>query len=326
MMTGRILIAVCCALGTAVQAQDAGELRRRAREMHNQARKLQSEAKALEGQAKVIEFTPKITEAINAMKVVKPKKAHHVLIYSRTTGFRHGSIEIGVKVFEELGKVKGLYTSEATEDPAVFTDEKLAKVDLIIFVNTTGEPVPKGAARDAVEKYLSQGKPLVGIHAATDCHRSWPTYLDAMGGLFDGHPWGAGSLVTLFNEEPEHPVAKAVPQGFQIKDEIYQYKDEPYFSRERLRILLALDLAGTNMKKGGMKRKDHDYAVSWVGDHSGSRVFYSNLGHNESTYVDKVALQHFTDGIQWALGDIDGDAKPSAAVGRAKPKALPAGF
>ena len=79
------------------------------------------------------------------------------------------------------------------------------------------------------------------------------------------------------------------------------------------------------MKARGMKRKDHDYAVSWVRNHNGARVFYSNLGHNESTYVNKIAMQHFLSGIQFALGDIDGDTRPSNEVGK-KPKPLPKGF
>jgi type 1 glutamine amidotransferase len=140
-----------------------------------------------------------------------------------------------------------------------------------------------------------------------------------MGGIFDGHPWGSGSVVTLYNEEPEHPCSHQVPHGYQIKDEIYQYKHDEHFTRDKLRILLSLDLKGPNMKKGGMKRKDKDYAVSWVRKSGPTRVFYTNLGHNESTFVDKVALQHMLSGIQYALGDIEADATPSAKLGKLPP-------
>lgn len=272
------------------------------------------------------EAGPKINEAIAKMKCVTPKQPRKVLLYSRTKGFRHRSIPVGILALTELGKKTGAFSVEATEDPAAFTTENLARFDGIIMLNTTGDAIPRGAAREALETYLQGDKGLIGIHAATDCHADWENYREAMGGLFNGHPWNAGSLVTLFNEEPDHPICKHIETGYQIKDEIYQFKDDKHFTRDKLRMLLSLDLSGENMKKGGMKRKDHDYAVSWVRKYGGSRVFYSSLGHNDFTYYNVKALQHYLNGIQFALGDLEADARPSAAVGNGTARPLPAGF
>ena len=41
----------------------------------------------------------------------------HVLLFSRTTGFRHDSIPAAIAALTELGAANG-YTVEATEDPA----------------------------------------------------------------------------------------------------------------------------------------------------------------------------------------------------------------
>ena len=276
--------------------------------------------------AKMAATKTKIDEAIAQMESVKPKEPRTVLLYSRTKGFRHKSIPVGILALTELGKQTGAFCVEATEDPAVFTTENLARFDGIIMLNTTKDAIPRGAAREAFEAYLEGDKGLIGIHAATDCHADWENYREAMGGLFDGHPWGASSLVTLYNEEPDHPICKHIETGDQIKDEIYQYKDDKHFTRDKLRMLLTLDLSGENMKRGGMKRTDNDYAVSWVRMYSGSRVFYSNLGHNDFTYYNVKALQHYLNGIQFALGDLDADARPSAAVGNGAARSLPAGF
>ena len=238
-----------------------------------------------------------LIQAIHELNVSPPKAQRTVLIYSRTLGFRHQSIPFGVSALTLLGERTGAYNVLATEDPIIFTPNQLSKFDAILMLSTTGEDViPEGPARDAFEDYLKGDKGLIGIHAATDCHANWPNYLEAMGGVFDGHPWNSDSLVTLYNEEPCHPICSHINTGDQIKDEIYQYKDDEHFTRDKLRILLSLDLSGPRMKREGMKRLDNDYAVSWIRKYGASRVFYSNLGHNKETFYNKMALQHFLNG------------------------------
>ncbi|OVE76307.1 glycosyl hydrolase, partial [bacterium E08(2017)] len=99
-------------------------------------------------------------------------------------------------------------------------------------------------------------------------------------------------------------------EGFKIKDEIYQITG-PY-SRNTHRVLLSLDLSDpiTAQRKG--KREDNDYPISWVKMHGAGRVFYSGFGHNNEIFWNPAILQHFLDGIQWALGDLEADATPSS--------------
>jgi len=307
--------------------KEARELGTKQNEMQKEVRRIQAEVHRLEGRAFALDNKEKLDESISAIKAERPENERKVLLYSRTRGFRHKSIPYGIHVLTELGIKTGAYRVDATEDPAVFTPENLAQYDGIIMLNTTGgDAIPDGEARKAFESFLEGNKGLIGIHAATDCHAGWNNYREAMGGLFDGHPWGAGHLVTLYNEEPDHPVSECVPQSYQMKDEIYQYKDDEHFTRDKLRILLSLDLSGEKMKANHMKRKDHDYAVSWIRPYKGSRVFYSNLGHNDFTYYNPVALQHFLNGIQYALGDLAADDRSSAAIGNGTPKPPPPGF
>ena len=55
---------------------------------------------------------------------------------------------------------------------------------------------------------------------------------------------------------------KATTPPFEISDEIYQFR-APY-SRTLNRVLLSLDISGTDMTKKGITRKDGDFAVAWV--------------------------------------------------------------
>ena len=127
-----------------------------------------------------------------------------------------------------------------------------------------------------------------------------------IGGCFAGHPWNAGGKWPFFVEDDKHPVNAAFKEKeFTFSDEIYQYKG---YDRSKLRVLIGLDSVKSG-KKGNSAT--NDYPVSWVRSYGKGRIFYSNFGHNKSTWWTPFMLQHFLDGIQWSLGDIDG---PSASI------------
>jgi HEAT repeat protein len=61
-------------------------------------------------------------------------------------------------------------------------------------------------------------------------------------------------------------------------------------------------------------RTDNDFPISWIKTEGAGRVFYSSLGHNKDIFNVPSILQHFLDGIQFALGDLAADAIPSARL------------
>lgn len=252
----------------------------------------------------------KIAEASPAKAPADVTKARKLLVFSLTKGFRHSSIPHGVVAVDTLGKKTGAFTVEHSEDPSVFTKENLARFDAVMMLNTTGELFDEAEKKTALSDFVKGGKGLIGIHSATDTFYNWPEYGEMMGGYFDGHPWH--EEVTLKVEDPDHATCACFEhqQPFVIKDEIYQYKEQPY-SRDRLRVLLSLDPEGTNMAKDGMKRQDGDYAVGWVSKYGDGNVFYCNLGHREETYWNPTVLGHFLAGIQFAFGDLAGETTPS---------------
>ena len=63
-------------------------------------------------------------------------KEEKVLVFSKTAGFRHGSIEAGIKAVKKLGAENG-FMVDATEDSTFFTEEILSKYNTVIFMNTT---------------------------------------------------------------------------------------------------------------------------------------------------------------------------------------------
>ena len=311
-----LLLSAGALFGNADKQAKMKEIQTKINSLNQQSNTLKLEMNKHKAELMLLQKSKQVDEMLNSLVAVPAKSPRKILVYSRTTGFRHSSIEFGAAALKLMGEKTGAYSVVHTEDEKMINATELAKHDAVLMLNTTNNPISNPKARKAFEDFLAQKKGLIGIHAATDCHRNWPNYLEAMGGVFDGHPWSARDKVTLYNECPDHVCAKMVPQGYVIQDEIYQYKDDKHFTREKMRVLLSLDLTGPNMMKKGMKRKDNDYPVSWLRSHTGSRIFYTNLGHNESTFWDKVAMQHILTGIQYACGDIEADATPSAKLGK----------
>ena len=65
-------------------------------------------------------------------------KETKLLVFSKTEGFRHGSIEKGVEAMKQLGEQNG-FIVEATEDATYFTEEILKEYSAVMFLNTTGD-------------------------------------------------------------------------------------------------------------------------------------------------------------------------------------------
>ncbi|MBN2311398.1 MAG: ThuA domain-containing protein [Candidatus Hydrogenedentes bacterium] len=254
-----------------------------------------------------------IEEAMPERPRVEPAKPRTLLVFTLCKGYAHSSIPFAAAALEIMGRKTGAFTAVVTDDPAVFAPGNLDRFDAVCMDNTTGELFTDAASKENLLEFVRAGKGIVGIHAATDCFPEWPEYGEMMGGYFDGHPWGAGDTVTVKLDDPGHDLCRAfLGQGFSVKDEIYQIR-APY-SRDTLRVLLSLDTTKTDMSKGGIKRTDGDFAVSWIRAYGHGRVFYNSLGHNHDIFWNPLILQYYLDGIQFALGDLPADTTPSAQL------------
>ena len=267
----------------------------------------------------------KIEAALPKAAPAKAKKARKVLIFSKTNGFRHGSIAVGAKSLAMLGEKTGAYTAVHSEDDAMFEADKLKEFDAVIMLNTTGELFrPRRLPKDAEQKkaalereerlkknlvdFVKSGKGLAGTHSGTDTYKNWKDYNDMMGGAFAGHPWHA--LVPIKNLEPDHAVNKCFEgKGFEVKDEIYQFRLKTAQPTDR-RMLLSLDGSKMNLKRNDGRKEF--YPISWVSTYGKGRTFYCSLGHRNEIYYNPVVLQHYLAGFQYALGDLEAEGSPSA--------------
>ncbi len=272
------------------------------------------------------EVIKQIEEALPDSAPAKPKKPRKVLIFSKTNGFRHGSIETGTQSLIMLGEKTGAYSAVHSEDEAMFEPDTLRQFDMVIMLNTTGEILrPKRLPQDEAGKrqallresklkeslvnFVKSGKGLAGTHSATDTYKNWNEYNAMMGGAFDGHPWHTDVPIRVLSKN--HPLTKVFgDEGFTVRDEIYQFRENTALPSDR-RMLLALDPSKMDLSKG--KRKDGLYPISWLARYGDGRTFYCSLGHRNEIYYNPVVLQHYLAGFQYALGDLDADATPQPA-------------
>jgi len=249
-------------------------------------------------------------DAVPKDPIVKPARKHRMLIFTLCKGFRHSSIPFCTKAFEIMGEETGVYTAVASDDPQVFAPGSLKNFDLVCFNNNTGALFNDEGLKKSLMAWVKAGGGIVGVHAATDTGGwKWPEFHQMMGGVFSGHPWHEDVGIKL--DDPDHPIAKVLGgEGFIVKDEIYQF-NRGIYSRDRLHVLLSLDMSCTS-KKG--KREDGDYGVSWIQNWGKGRVFYCSLGHRHEIFWNPKLMKYYLAGIQWAAGDLKGDATPSAKL------------
>ncbi|MGW0707113.1 ThuA domain-containing protein [Streptomyces sp. NPDC002643] len=205
-----------------------------------------------------------------------------ILVYSRTTGYRHDSIPAGVAAVRTLG-----FDVDASEDPAVF-EGPLDAYAAVVFLSTSGE-VLTGAGRERLRVYVEEGGGFAGVHAAACTEYEWPYYGELLGARFARHPeYQPGKALV---EDREHPATRHLPPVWEFTDEWYDFRANP---RGAVQVLACAD---ESSYEGGEMGEDHP--LVWCREQGAGRVFYTALGHAAEAYEDPDFLAHLRGGIAW---------------------------
>lgn len=254
------------------------------------------------------------------------------MIFCSVTGWRPPAISLVNKTFEILGKKTGAFAVAAvSEDASIFTAAKLAEFDAIVMNNCNELKLDEERSR-ALQDFVKNGKGVIGL-GSTISIINWPEEAEMMGGYcyrhpFTGVPPNPKSTWALKVDDPSHPLTKMFdPRGIKTGDVMYQIVG-PY-SRVKMRVLLSLDVndprtaplvvPGSVNREFLAYRPDKDFAIAWIREYGEGRVFFSLMTHvSGSMLFDSAMLQHFLDGIQFALGDLKVDTTPNP-IPSAKP-------
>jgi cytochrome c len=215
-----------------------------------------------------------------------------LLVFSKTAGFRHGSIEPGIAAIRRLGQENN-FVVDATEDAGVFTERNLRRYQAVVFLNTTGD-ILDARQQDALERYIQAGGGWVGIHAATDTEYDWPWYGRLAGAYFSGHPNDPNVRRGTFRVlDKSHAATEGLPDRWEREDEFYNFKS----IAPDIRVLVDID---EKSYQGGTNGDRHP--MSWYHTHDGGRAFYTNMGHTDATFSEPLYLRHLLGGLRWAMG------------------------
>jgi cytochrome c len=219
-------------------------------------------------------------------------KEIRILIFSKTAGFRHGSIPTGIEAIKRLGLQHHIIV-DTTENASAFHKENLKRYNAVVFLNTTGD-VLNPEQQSNFERFIQAGGGYVGIHAAADTEHDWPWYGRLSGARFAGHPNDPNVQKGMFCVlDKKHPATQGIPEKWERTDEFYNFKQ----INPEIKVLIVIDEKSYH---GGTNGGNHP--MSWYHEFDGGRSFYTNMGHTNEAFSEPLFLKHLLGGIQYAAG------------------------
>jgi uncharacterized protein len=223
-----------------------------------------------------------------------------VLVYTKNgKGYVHDNIPDAVASIRKLGKEYG-FKVDVSDDPAVFTEEKIKQYTLLLFPSTNNEVFETDAQRLVFRRFIEAGGGFVGLHSVVGTERNWGWFKNMLGGSFVWHPPYQRYKIKVIN--PAHPSVKGLPL-------IWEKEDECYFKKEMypgINVVMAHDLT-TLRENEREKVRQHAgpfgdlYPAAWYHYYDGGTVWITALGHAKEDYVDPTFIQHMIQGIRFVV-------------------------
>jgi type 1 glutamine amidotransferase len=226
-----------------------------------------------------------------------PAGKHAVLLFSKSTGFRHGeSIEAGKEAFRTLAE-KNDWFLYSTEEGGVFNPDQLAKFDVVIFNNCTGRLLNE-EQQNTVATYVNNGGHLVGIHGAGDNSHHWPWYEDNfIGAHFSHHaldPHLQLAEINL-NPVPDSSITEGLHAKWSLADEWYVFFENPKDKGFAILYTIDGDAISPNGNMLWMKDKNFgmgkDHPVAWYRSTGKGRTFYTSMGHDAEAWKQDAFIK-----------------------------------
>jgi len=237
-------------------------------------------------------------------------KCPKILHFTKTTGYDHKTRKSSFEMFSSLSLP---FCWELVDDSTGTNFNNLDSFDLIIFSNTSGIDLLTQIQRNNFEKFINRGGSLVGIHAATDTYRHseangertgiWDFYSNVLGGSVQNNPNHVKGTPQFQITKPiEHPITDNIPEAWE-KEEEYYYWEKGYLKSD---IVSILDVEKTIGPNGNVNSYDSARSVAWIREHNtGSRVFYTSLGHSRINYTSESLFKNFLESaLLWCLDTI----------------------
>lgn len=211
-----------------------------------------------------------------------------VIVFSKTEGYRHKSIESGIATIKKLGE-ENQFLVQTTEDSHELISA-LNNCKAVVFLNTTGD-VLNDEQQEEFKKFIKNGGGFVGIHAAADTEYEWAWYGEMIGAYFESHPEQQQAIIEVVNTK--HLSTKFLDKKWTKFDEWYNYKD----INPNIKVLLNLVEKSYNGGKNG-----ENHPIAWFQEFENGKIFYTGLGHTKESYTNSIFIKHLLGGILFTMG------------------------
>ena len=242
---------------------------------------------------------------------------------TRTGQAQHDSVSHALAIIARLGYESGAYdtfirtdsniiskTPTKTDGTPASGGPNLNNVDAIFFMGHREVPIDAKQKEALLSFVRDDGKGFVAAHVGLTAFESWPEFGELIGARFDGHPVNGPGVV--INEDPSFPATRHLPASFPMTDEFYQASE---FSRDKIHVLLRLDLTGVT--NPGIRRADRDHPLAWAKMYGKGRVFYGSFAHSHATWDIADVQRMYYEAIKWALGLTEAPVTPHPMRGGA---------
>jgi type 1 glutamine amidotransferase len=256
----------------------------------------------------------KIEQAVPKKALVRPKTPRRMLVMDFCTGYVHTSIPHANHAIEVMGRYTGAYEPVFSNDLTNLRYRNIRQYDAVFLNNTVGNIFADPDVREGMLRFVGEGGGILGLHGASYASQDWPEYGELIGGTTAPHRIEPGVIKV---DDPTSPLTSMFGGGdVEYVEEYYRFLENGPYSRDRLRVLLSINVDRTDLigQKPLYLRPDNDYGISWIRSYGKGRVFYTSLGHRETLFMTPVLAEHVLAGIQFVLGDLEADTTPSAKL------------
>jgi type 1 glutamine amidotransferase len=239
-------------------------------------------------------------------KIDFPGDKPAILLFSKTTGFRHGeSIDASKPVIAELAKKNNWFVYE-TEEGGVFNEAQLAKFSTVIFNNSTGEVI-NDEQKHSLEKYVENGGTLMGIHGAGDDSHHWDWYeKNLLGSKFSHHPINPQFQKTnvIMDNQADSLLTAGIAKTWSHSDEWYVFFENP--RKKGFNIQFTINGEAINPSGNILFVKDKNYGmgkdhpVAWCKQTGKGKTFYTSIGHSGGAWKNDNFVKLIENAIIWA--------------------------
>jgi len=255
-----------------------------------------------------------IRDAAPRQALVQPKKARKLLVIDLCPqgGFYHRTIPYANLALQLMAKNTGAFEPIFNNDLDNLKYPKIKEYDAVFLNSVVGPVFSDPDVINGLIRYVHEGGGLAAIHGSTFASPDVPEYGELLGATTAPHRAFEAAMLKI--DDPNSPLTKQF-EGHDIAyvDELYHFPPSGPYSREKLHVLMSIDLAKSGPPPPELAvRPDNDYGLVWIRSYGDGRVFNCALGHTVLLFGTPQMAQMVFAGIQFVLGDLEADTTPSA--------------